>query len=144
MCEHTEMPRDVRMNGLFWMSAVELMRPLTRAVCLLCVCYAAASWGNIGVGNAPRSAVDSIERGLSRPVSVEALIEMLGDTGHPNRNAAFRAIAEIGPNARQAVPMLIAGLADPDYRIRRDAAFALISMGSYAKPALESLITALD
>jgi HEAT repeat protein len=70
--------------------------------------------------------------------AVPALAQALGDTALAVRLGAAQALAEIGPDAKQAVQPLITALADP--AVRRDAVEALAAIGP---DALVSLLGAL-
>jgi HEAT repeat protein len=49
----------------------------------------------------------------------------------------------MGPPAKEAVPMLIAALEDPDWSVRRSAARALGQIGPEAAPAVPALMQLL-
>ena len=53
-------------------------------------------------------------------------------------------LAEIGPEAKEAVPDLMGALNDADVEIRREALAALGRIGANAKPAVPSMVSALQ
>jgi HEAT repeat protein len=59
------------------------------------------------------------------------------------REAATRVFGKIGPAASDAVPLLIAGLADKDQRVRLVAACTLGQIGPHARAALPVLVPSL-
>ena len=67
---------------------------------------------------------DSREKMISI-ASVPVLIDALGDPDSRVRAEVARALAEIGPDAKDAVPPLIEVLKDEDYTVRQTAADAL-------------------
>lgn len=61
--------------------------------------------------------------------------------GHPSvRVFAARALGEIGPVAKAAVPALAASLTDPDPFVRKEAAGALGKLGREAVPAMAAIV----
>jgi HEAT repeat protein len=70
--------------------------------------------------------------------AVATLIE--GLTKEPLvRQYSALALGEIGPEAREAVPALIAALQDPEWAVRRQAALALGQIGADARTSVASL-----
>src|SRR5262249_4251763 len=59
------------------------------------------------------------------------------------RIAAARALGDIGPDARAAAPVLLAGLRDPDFSLRGTAAAALGAVGADPRKATPALAGAL-
>ena len=67
---------------------------------------------------------------------------LIGALGSPNvlvRESGARALGQIGPEARSAVPGLTAALRDPEWTVRRHAALALGMIGPPARSALPAL-----
>ncbi|MCE7987979.1 MAG: HEAT repeat domain-containing protein [Caldilinea sp. CFX5] len=56
---------------------------------------------------------------------------------------AVRNVARLPDPARQAVPLLSQALGDPDFNVRRNAAYALALVGAQAVAAIPALVTAL-
>jgi HEAT repeat protein len=76
------------------------------------------------------------------PPAVPTLIELLKD-----KQTAYWAslvVAEIGPEARAAVPALTALLDTPDLGERREAMLALAAIGEASAPATEALAKSVD
>src|SRR5205814_1961429 len=69
------------------------------------------------------------------PASVTALDATLQDRGHVHRAAAAWALAQLGPEAREAVPTLAKALSDRDRKLALLAADALAAMGDHARAA---------
>jgi len=72
---------------------------------------------------------------------LSAWIELLDNPDPLRRLAAARALAEIGPAAKPAVPALIDKVVDDDF-LRSDASFTLGEIGPAAKPAIPAMIQA--
>jgi HEAT repeat protein len=60
------------------------------------------------------------------------------------RCSAARALAAMGPKAKEAVPALVQALSDPEPLVRDAAAAALGSIGAAATEAVPALIEALE
>lgn len=76
--------------------------------------------------------------------AVPALIEVVKDkTSSAGRSHAIKALGNIGPDAKAAVPWLAQVLQSEDARLEYEAFGALYSMGPAAKPAVPALIDAL-
>jgi HEAT repeat protein len=74
---------------------------------------------------------------------VDGLVKQLKDKDSDVRRKAAKELANAGPEAKPAVPMLIAALKDSDLFVRRFSAQALGAIGEEAKsaiPALEKVI----
>jgi HEAT repeat protein len=56
------------------------------------------------------------------------LVEALADDNAAVRQAAARALGEIGPEASAAAPALTRALGDPNTGVREDAALALVAI----------------
>lgn len=97
------------------------------------------SWG------VKETAVDAL--GRIGAAAVPELTAALSDTDPRVRAQAGRALARIGPPAKEAVPILTQRLDDPDEDVRQAAARALGQIGPAAAdavPALVSLIESTD
>lgn len=57
---------------------------------------------------------------------------------------AVRNVARLPEAAQQAVPLLQQALTDPEYNVRRNAAYALALVGEQSVAAISSLVAALD
>jgi HEAT repeat protein len=68
--------------------------------------------------------------------AVPALVQALADEDERVRNAAARALKDVGPQAVDAVPALIQALGDPDDDVSMAAASALGDVGPEAIPML--------
>ena len=55
------------------------------------------------------------------------------------RQNAAAALAQLGPEARDAVPALTSALRDPEWAVRRQAALTLGKIGPEARSALPAL-----
>jgi|GEM_PF-3052192 len=75
--------------------------------------------------------------------AVPALVDILHDRDHERRSHAARALARIGPAARDAVPDLIAALDEPDLKVRKNIIRALGQIGPAAADAVPALVDAL-
>lgn len=93
----------------------------------------------------PPSVQDTAAYSLSRlgPEAVPYLIECLADRDEQVRARAARALARIGPEARQAVSALVVALQDPSQEVRRQAAEALGQIGPEARAAIPALVRVL-
>jgi HEAT repeat protein len=80
----------------------------------------------------------------ARGEGVEGLIKQLKDPEASTRRAAAKALAEAGPNAKDAVGALADALKDNDSFVRRFAAQALGEIGPAAKDAVPALSKALN
>lgn len=74
---------------------------------------------------------------------VEDLLKKLRSNDSDARRAAVRSLAEAGPEAKSATPVLIKSLSDPDLFVRRFAADALGSIEADPKVAIPALKLAL-
>ena len=79
----------------------------------------------------------------SRPDTIPALIEAMGDENGDVREEAADALGRIGPDARAAVPALTKALSDEHEGVRYYAALALAAIGPDAGAAVPALIRAL-
>ena len=75
---------------------------------------------------------------------VRELIAKLKDKDSDIRRAAAKELAEVGPEAKSAVPDLIRALRDKDLFVRRYSAEALGNVGPEAKAAIPALSAALN
>ena len=75
---------------------------------------------------------------------VRELIAKLKDKDSDTRRAAAKELAEVGPEAKSAVPDLIRALRDKDLFVRRYSAEALGNVGPEAKSAIPALSAALN
>ena len=75
---------------------------------------------------------------------VRELIAKLKDKDSDTRRAAAKELAEVGPEAKPAVPDLIRALRDKDLFVRRYSAEALGNVGPEAKSAIPALSAALN
>lgn len=75
---------------------------------------------------------------------VRELIAKLKDKDSDIRRAAAKELAEVGPEAKPAVPDLIRALGDKDLFVRRYSAEALGNVGPEAKAAIPALSAALN
>jgi HEAT repeat protein len=92
-----------------------------------------------------RTAAAALERlGAAARDAVPLLVQTAESRVAPDvRIAALRVLAAVGsPAAEPAVPVLSAALADPDDRIRREAAMGLGRLGPGARSAVEALCRA--
>ena len=89
--------------------------------------------------------VDAAEAlGQIGPAAIMALIQALKDKGDSSvRYWPAKALAQIGPKAKAAVPALAQALKDEDEWVRANAAEALGRIGPEAKAAVPALIQAL-
>jgi hypothetical protein len=74
---------------------------------------------------------------------VGALIEMAKSTGRGSRLSAIRALGQIGPHAREAVPLLVGLLRDSDVEAAFAARDALCEIGNWAGHAAQVLVALL-
>ena len=74
----------------------------------------------------------------------QALIKLLNYKDIENRRYAASALGAIGPEAKQAIPVLIGVLNDQDAVVRQNAAWALGAIGPEAKQTIPALIEVLD
>jgi len=88
------------------------------------------------------TAVDAL--GRIGEVAVAPLIQALSDSDPRARTQAARALARIGPPAKDAVPVLIERLDDPDEDVRQAAARALGQIGPAAAPAVPALVSLIE
>jgi len=96
----------------------------------------------IGEWTMQQTAIDALTR-IGQP-AVPALIEMLDDPKAQLRADAAIALARIGPDARGALPRLIALVQnDPDELVRKNAVRALGQIGPAAAPAIPALVEQL-
>ncbi len=102
------------------------------------------------MGPASKAAVPALIEALrSRDVAAAGVFRGVGtfmfgamDDG-PIRLIAAEALGRIGPEAKAAIPDLIAALSGPDSRVRSEAARALGGIGPEAAPAIPELIRLL-
>jgi len=80
----------------------------------------------------------------ARGEGVEGLVKQLKDPEASTRRAAAKALAEAGPNAKDAVGALADALKDNDSFVRRFAAQALGEIGPAAREAVPALSKALN
>ncbi len=124
--------------------------------------FAAEALGNIGPE--ARSAIPNLKKALKSKNEELAInsalalwkiekdlsgITVLGNAVESGRTilvrrTAARALAEIGSQAKDAIPSLIIGLKDKESMVRADCALALGKMGSSARPAIQYLKPALQ
>jgi HEAT repeat protein len=88
------------------------------------------------------TAVDAL--GRIGEVAVVPLIQALADPDPGARTQAARALARIGPAAKEAVPELMRCLDDPDEEVRQAAARALGQIGPAAAPAVPALVGLIE
>jgi HEAT repeat protein len=116
-------------NGLRMGSAWELR--LTAALAAFLALAECSGWA--------QDATDDLQA-----IFVQEHIQNLTDKNPGIRASACYSLGTIGPGAREAVPSLIAALAnDTNAQVREDAADALGEIGPSAKEAIPFLITAL-
>ena len=75
--------------------------------------------------------------------SVSSQTKALADDNPDVRSTAATVLGTYGPEARDAVPALVAALQDKDKHVRRSAAYALARIGPDARDAIPSLKEAL-
>ena len=75
--------------------------------------------------------------------SVSSQMKALTDDNPDVRSTAATVLGQYGPEAKEAVPALIAALKDKDKHVRRSAAYALARIGTDASEAIPSLREAL-
>ena len=82
------------------------------------------------------------------PRVISAMTESLRIPGRGNRNMNAALLGEMGPAAREAAPVLLGSMRDPDPSVRVESAFALLRIGigseSFRKEALQVLIRGLE
>src|SRR5260370_3766385 len=79
--------------------------------------------------------------GSVQAADVDDLVKQLKDKETDVRRKAAKELADAGPDAKPAVPMLIAALKDSDLFVRRFSAQALGAIGEEsAMPALEKVV----
>ena len=76
--------------------------------------------------------------------AVPNLIDALSASDPRVRAQAARALARIGPDAKEAVPTLMQHLNDPDEDVRQSSARALGQIGPAAEPAVPALIAVIE
>ncbi len=79
----------------------------------------------------------------ARGADVDALVKQLKAPDEEARRGAAKSLAELGPEAKAAVPDLATALKDKDLYVRRFAAQALGEVGPDAKAAVPALKDAL-
>jgi HEAT repeat protein len=102
---------------------------------------AAIIWPPVTQWGLPETAADALSR-IGEP-AVPALVGALTDPEVNVRIQAARALARLGPPAKDAVPALTKALDDPDIGVRQNAARALGQIGPDAKEAVPELIRSL-
>jgi HEAT repeat protein len=81
---------------------------------------------------------------LAHGADVNELIKQLKEGDNDTRRAAAKALAEGGPESKEAVPALIKALKDQDAFVRRFSAQALGEIGPDARTASSALAMALN
>jgi transglutaminase-like putative cysteine protease len=99
------------------------------------------NWPPVQQWGLPETAADALSR-IGEP-AVPALVSALSDPDPKVRLQAARALARIGPPARDAVPALTRALDDTDLAVRANAARALGQIGPNASSAVPDLIRSL-
>jgi hypothetical protein len=94
-------------------------------------------WPGASEWTESETAVDTL--GRIGPSALPALVELLHGQDEGLQIGAARAIALMGPKAKDAVPDLVAALADPSSRVRKYVLRALGQMGDAAGSAVEAV-----
>jgi HEAT repeats len=85
-----------------------------------------------------QTAVDALRR--IGPAALPSLVELLHGQDRLLREEAARAIALMGPEAKDAVPDLIGALSDQDAEVRKNVIRAIGQMGPSATTAIPALV----
>lgn len=95
--------------------------------------------GALGLGGALVASILWLNRSAGEEEDVGRLVERLADGDSDRCREAAKALGDIGPDARAALPALRALLGDDDARMRRAAATALWKIDRQAEPLLRAL-----
>src|SRR5262249_49483764 len=90
--------------------------------------------------------IDPPASGVLGLIGPDAVAPLLGLTSNPKahiRAGVLRALGQIGPAARKAVPAMITGLEDRDVFVRVAAAQGLMMIGPDGRDAVPALLKAL-
>ena len=81
---------------------------------------------------------------MAQAADITELVKQLKEGDNDARRAAAKALADGGPESKEAVPALIKALKDRDVFVRRFSAQALGEIGPEARSAAPALVASLD